>query len=45
MSNLPISAFPLAGKVSQSSAFVVAILIGLAIFMAAQHKQDIATKK
>lgn len=45
MINLPISAFPLACKATKSSAFIVAILIGLAIYMATKHKQDVATKK
>ena len=45
MSNLPLSAFPMAGKASQSSVFVIAVLIGLALFIAAKNKQAITTQK
>ena len=45
MTKLPISAFPIAGKATQSSGFVIAILIGLAIYILERKKQDIAAKK
>jgi len=38
MSSLPLAAFPIAGKVAQSSGFVFAVLIGLALYLAAKNK-------
>ncbi|MCO5096447.1 MAG: hypothetical protein M9884_03095 [Rhodocyclaceae bacterium] len=37
---LPVSMIPLSGAGSKSGGFVVAVLIGLAIFAAAQAKQQ-----
>ncbi len=39
MSALPIAAFPVATKVAGSSPFVFAVLVGLALYLAAQNKQ------
>ena len=39
MTPLPLSAFPVATNVTKSSGFVIAVLIGLALFMAAQNKE------
>lgn len=41
MNTLPLSAFPIAGKLTQSSGFVVAVLIGLAIYMANNNSDKI----
>lgn len=38
MSALPIAAFPVATKVAGSSPFVFAVLVGLALYLAAQNK-------
>lgn len=39
MSALPIAAFPVAARVAGSSPFVFAVLVGLALYLAAQNKQ------
>lgn len=44
MSALPIAAFPVATKVAGSSPFVFAVLIGLALYLAAQNKQPQISK-
>ena len=37
MNALPIAAFPIGAKATSSSTFVVAVLIGLALYMAANN--------
>lgn len=39
MTTLPVAAFPIATKLAGSSTFVVAILVGLALYMAANNSQ------
>lgn len=39
MTPLPIAAFPVAAKLAGSSTFVVAVLVGLALYMAANNTQ------
>lgn len=38
--NLPVSMIPLAGRAIKSGGFVVAVLIGLALFAAANRKTN-----
>jgi len=44
MNALPIAAFPIGAKATGSSTFVVAVLVGLALFMAANNAQPSKTK-
>lgn len=37
---LPVSMVPVAGRASKAGGFVLAVLIGLALFAAAQSKQQ-----
>lgn len=39
--NLPVPMFPLAATASKSGGFVVAVLIGLALFMADRKRQEL----
>lgn len=38
MTSLPLNAFPIAANTTKSSGFTLAIIIGLAFFIAAQKK-------
>lgn len=40
MSELPLNAFPIAADSTKSSSFVFAVLVGLALFMSAQNKNQ-----
>lgn len=44
MTPLPIAAFPVATKLAGSSSFVVAILVGLALYMAANNSRPSNSK-
>lgn len=41
---LPLAAFPLAGKLDKSSGFALAVVMGLAFYLAARNKQQPNTK-
>ena len=45
MNSLPLSAFPIGANTTKSSGFVIAILIGLALYLAAQSKQSATSKE
>lgn len=45
MNGLPLAAFPIVGKTTQSSSFVLAVLIGLAIFMATKNKTQTSQQR
>lgn len=39
---LPVSMLPVAGRAAKTGGFVLAVLIGLAMFAASQHQQTTA---
>lgn len=44
MNTLPITAFPIGAKATGSSTFVVAVLVGLALYMASRNAPPSKTK-
>jgi len=40
MSSLPLNAFPIAANTTKSSGFALAVMIGLALFISAQNKNQ-----